>query len=495
MEDAVRHNCGFCVAHTLHDAYSFIRSLQHRGREAAGIAAVGEGRIDVIKWAGGVDRFDITDLHKIFPSPHYHTYMAHVRYATRGSKDEILDDAHPHVLGGQVEERGSHILIRDCEMAAVHNGQVDLSHFTDLDLSRTKSSCDTEALLYLYRRDGEHEFLRKVPGAYSMAIADWRKRDVIVMRDRTGIKPGVLGWKDGKYGVASEDIAFRKNGGDFIEDLDPGAIYYLSPEGDFSKESIVEPQRSHCFFEWNYIADVDSNLNHLSARRVREVLGEILAEEFSPDDADVVTFLPRCPEVAARSYARSTGLPFLPMFYKMRGERSFQGSNAQDRKHSIDSNLHVLPGLRQQLAGKTVVLIDDSIVRGNNSIRARELLYEQLGVKKAYLVSYTPPIGIVADDGIPRGCMFGVDMPPNPPEGDGFIARGRDTDDISRHMGMPVVYVSVPGMLRAFERLGLGGRDLCTYCIGGSHPFAGCEPIGKEADEAQLDLLSDSSGA
>ena len=69
MEDGVRHNCGFCVAHTLHDAYSFIRSLQHRGREAAGIAAVGDGRIDVIKWEGGVDRFDVTDLHKIFPSP------------------------------------------------------------------------------------------------------------------------------------------------------------------------------------------------------------------------------------------------------------------------------------------------------------------------------------------------------------------------------------------------------------------------------------------
>ncbi|HCL29748.1 MAG TPA: hypothetical protein DIC52_15075 [Candidatus Latescibacteria bacterium] len=493
MEDAVRHNCGFCVAHTLHDAYSFLRSLQHRGREAAGIAAVGEGRIDVIKWAGGVDRFDVTDLHKIFPSPNYHTYMAHVRYATRGSKEKILDDAHPHVLGGQVEDRGNHILIRDCEMAAVHNGQVDLSHFSDVDLSRSKSSCDTEALLYMYRRDGEHEFLRKVPGAYAMAIADWRKRDVIVMRDRTGIKPGVLGWKDGKYGVASEDIAFRKNGGDFIEDLDPGAIYYLSPEGDFSKESIIEPQRAHCFFEWNYIADVDSNLNHLSVRRVREVLGEILAEEFRPPDADVVTFLPRCPEVAARSYARSVGLPFVPMFYKMRGERSFQGSNAEDRKQSIDSNLHVLPGMRSQVAGKTVVLIDDSIVRGNNSLRARDLLYEQLGVKKAYLVSYTPPIGILPDDGIARGCMFGVDMPPNPPAGEGFIARGRDTEQISQKMGMPVIYVSVPGMLRAFQHLGLENDDLCTYCIGGDHPFAGCGPLAKEEVKDQLDLLSISS--
>ena len=114
MSERVRHNCGFCVGHTLHDAYSFIRSLQHRGREAAGIAAVGESGIDVIKWEGGVDRFDVTDLHKIFPSPCYPTYMAHVRYATRGRKDQILLDAHPHTLGGHVESRGNHILIRDC---------------------------------------------------------------------------------------------------------------------------------------------------------------------------------------------------------------------------------------------------------------------------------------------------------------------------------------------------------------------------------------------
>ena len=494
MEDAVRHNCGFCVAHTLHDAYSFIRSLQHRGREAAGIAAVGEGRIDVIKWAGGVDRFDITDLHKIFPSPKYHTYMAHVRYATRGRKDEILADAHPHVLGGQIEDRGNHILIRDCEMAAVHNGQIDFDHFHDLDLSRAKSSCDTEALLYLYRRDGEHNFLRTVPGAYTLAIADWRKRDVLVLRDRTGIKPGVLGWKDGKYGVASEDIAFRKNGGEFIEDLDAGSVYYLTPEGDYSKEPLIDEQPAHCFFEWNYVADVDSIINQISVRRVREILGEILAEEFSPSDVDIVTFLPRCPEVAARSYAKKRGLPFLPIFYKMRGERSFQGSTAQDRKRSIDDNLHLLPGLRPQLAGKTVILIDDSIVRGNNSLRARDLLYEELGVKKAYLVSYTPPIGIVPGDGIPRGCMFGVDMPPDPPAGDGFIARGREPRQISEKMGMPVVYISIAGMKRAYERLGLDANRLCTYCIGGDHPFRDRQALETGAVD-QLDLLSTPSRA
>ena len=490
----VRHNCGFCVAHTLHDAHRFIRSLQHRGREAAGMAAVGDGRIDVIKWEGGVDLFDITDLHKIFPSPNYHTYMAHVRYATRGRKDQILEDAHPHVVGGRVEDRGNHIMIWDCEMAAVHNGQVDREYFREsVGDMQLHSSCDTEGLLHLYRRYGEYGFMNQVPGAYSMAIADKRNRDVIVMRDRTGLKPAVLGWKDGKYGVASEDIAFRKNGGEYIEDLDPGAVYYLTPEGEYSKEQVVEPDLAHCFFEWNYITDVDSIINGASVRRLRESLGKLLAEEFQPDDLDLVTFLPRCPEMAARSYAKAMGVEFQPVFYKMRGERSFQGTTAGDRKKSIDQNLHLLPGMKDQLEGKTVVLLDDSIVRGNNSKRARYLLYEEAGVAKAYLASYTPPIGIVGNDGIPRGCMFGVDMPPDPPKGEEFIARGRGPSEISAKMGMPVVYLSVEKMLKAYQQAGILKQDLCTYCIGGRHPLEGCSSLKTEAAKAQLSLLEGGS--
>ncbi len=489
MAEGIRHNCGFCVAHTLHDAYSFIRSLQHRGREAAGIAAVGDGRIDVIKWAGGVDRFDVTDLHKIFPSPSYHTYMAHVRYATRGRKDQILADAHPHVVGGQVEARGNHILISNCELAAVHNGQVDRQFYENISPDQVQSSCDTEALLYIYRQRGEYDFLRQIPGAFSMAIADVRKRDVISLRDRSGIKPAVLGWKDGKYGVASEDIAFRKNGGEYIEDLEPGTIYYLTPEGDYTKQKLLDPMPAYCFFEWNYITDVDSRINGVSVRRIREALGEALAEEFHPDDVDLVTYLPRCPEVAARAYAKKAGLQFDTVFYKMRGERSFLGTTAAERRKSIGENLHLLPGKSDELEGKTVILLDDSIVRGNNSKRARQLLYEGCKVKKAYLVSYTPPIGIVGQDGIPRGCTFGVDMPPDPPPGDEFIARGRTQDEISRTMEMPVVYISLRSMFKAFERAGIPEANLCTYCIGGKYPFADYAtglPVGASA---QLDLL------
>ena len=181
------HNCGLAVAHTLHDTYSLIKSLQHRGREATGMAAIGEERIDVIKWKGPVNRFDITDLHKIFPSPKYHTFMAHVRYATRGRKDKILEDAHPNVIGGKSEKKGDLEIILDCDMAIVHNGQVNPEYLKEVNMESLTTGCDTEALLHLFKEKGEYDILRNIPGAYTVAIADKRRKDVIVLRDRTGI--------------------------------------------------------------------------------------------------------------------------------------------------------------------------------------------------------------------------------------------------------------------------------------------------------------------
>ena len=117
-------------------------------------------------------------------------------------------------------------------------------------------------------------------------------------------------------------------------------------------------------------------------------------------------------------------------------------------------------------------------------------LYEEAGVGQAYLVSYTPPIGIIGDDGVPRGCTFGVDMPQDPPPGDEFIARGRTAEAIGAAMGMPVIYLSRQGMLDAFVRAGLPERDLCTYCIGGRMPFEAAGSLVQIGDRPQLDLVA-----
>ncbi len=470
----IRHNCGLCVAHTLHDAYAFIRTLQHRGRDATGIAAVGDDRIDVIKWEGSVDRVDLVDLHKIFPSPKYHTYMAHVRYATRGSKDALLSEAHPHVLGGRTEHNENHLLIRDCDMAAVHNGQVDDEYLKGVNRNLMDTGCDTEALLHVFRDKGEFEFLRSIPGAYTIAMAERGRSGVVVLRDRTGIKPGVLGWKDGKYCVTSEDIALRKNGAEFIEDLDCGAAYYFAPDGSYRKQQVVDPEPAHCFFEWNYIADRDTILQGIYVKRLRRALGETLAREYTPTSAHLTTYLPRSPEDAAMGYAKATGIAFQPLFYKLRGERAFQGPTADERKTSIYRNLYVLPHTDKSVRGRSVVVIDDSVVRGNNIRREKELL-DEVGAGSVCHLNYTPPIGIRGDDGVPRGCMFGVDMGPT----DDFLARDRTPEQINEELGLQIVYISPTGMLNTFERMGMPRGDLCTYCIGGCHPFKQVKPIEK----------------
>ncbi len=475
---SLEHNCGLVVARTLHDAYNFIYSLQHRGRDAVGIAAVGEDRIDVLKWTGSVRSFDKTDLHRLFDGVDYHTFIAHVRYATRGSKngDSLLESAHPVVVGGEEHRRKDHVIIRNCDAVAVHNGQVAERYFDGMDLSGLKSDGDSEKLLHLYMKRGMNELVRSVPGAYTLVVADRKHRGVMAVRDRTGIKPGVLGLKDTKYIIASEDIAFRENGGIAVGEMTPGVIYHLSPDGKYSTEKVSTPNSKRCFFEWNYISSAHSNLGGVNVLSLRSKLGEKLAEEFTFENVDFVTFVPRCPEPAARSYAAVLGIPFKDdVFYKKNSERAFQGPSAMERKNSIDSNLHLKDGIRDVIGGKTVVVIDDSTIRGTNAVCVRKLLYEEAGVKEAFLLNYTPQIGIIGSDGIARGCEYGVDMPPMENEDHKFIARRRNVEEISAEIGMPVRFISVRGMLDVFHGFGIPEEDLCTFCIGGEHPFKNLE--------------------
>ncbi|MDO8460273.1 MAG: hypothetical protein Q7S74_04145, partial [Nanoarchaeota archaeon] len=393
----------------------------------------------------------------------YHTYMAHNRYKTNGELNYILSGAHPQVIGGKIEERGDHVFITNCEMAAVHNGQIDIDRGRyGLD----DKCCDTLGLLHFYRENGEDEIIKRIPGSYTFAIADAKKEGVIVARDSHGIKPGFLGIKDGKYYVASESTAFRDNGGELVDDLIPGSVYYLTPDGSYQKKMVVEPKPQECFFEWNYIAHPHSVLNNLPVRTVRKALGIRLAQEFRPKDIDLVTFVPRCPEIAAQAYADATGVKFLPLFYKIRGERSFQGPTKEERLESINKNLYLIRGL-DNLSGKNVLVVDDSLIRGNVVKRVWALL-KNAGVKKGYFASYTPPIGIIGDDNAARGCMFGVDMPPN----DNFIARGKTLEQISQEVGMEVYYLSKKGMFEVYGNLAKNPKDLCSFCIGGKHPFS-----------------------
>jgi amidophosphoribosyltransferase len=478
MGEIIDDKCGIYLAHSLDDGYKMGKFLQHRGRGGAGIAGVGEGRIDVVKWVGNVTSFDINDMYKLFPTEnHYHFFIGHVRYPTKGIKENSPLDAHPHVVGGNISNKGSHIIIEDCDAIIVHNGQVNERYFKDIDKSKLTTNCDSEALLHYYLKYGEEEMLNKIPGSYTAIIADKKREEAIVLRDKTGIKPGSIGWKDGKHQVASEDRAFFRNNGKTIEEIKPGSVYYFNIDGSYRRGYNIPPEPNLCFFCFNYLAHHESTIQGVSVNNLRFVLGEELGEEFMEkygnEKIDFVGYLPRCPEPAARGFSSLTGIPFLDIFYKMRDERAFQGPNHDERKNSIEKNLNLTPNAVRKLKEKTVVVIDDSIVRGTNIRQARKLLYEQAGVKKAFFISYTPPIGIIGEDGIERGCEYGVDMPKD----DSFIARNekerrnKTTEEISNEVKMPILYLSKQGMERAYNKSGLSLENMCHYCIGGEKPF------------------------
>jgi len=469
VEEKVRHNCGIAVAHSLEELYNLLRYLQHRGREAAGIAGIGE-TIDVIKWIGKVERFDLIDLEKILPGNKFHTFIGHVRYATLGAKSKLLEDAHPHVVGGTEDFRGDHIIIKNCDSVIIHNGQVNDTEIIKL----ANGGCDSFGLLKYYKKHGEVELIKNIIGAYTLVIANKDSDELIIMRDRLGIRPGVIGVKNEKHVFASEDIAIRRSHMTVIANMEPGTIYYLANNGNIRKNHIISANSKMCFFENNYIGHVDSVLNNIPNKRLRNELGRELYKEFPFNDADIITYLPRCPEPAARTYAEVSNKRFLPVFYKISAERAFQGSNSTDRQNSIIKNLHLLPDMENQLKNKIVVLIDDSTIRGNNVAHAIELL-KNAGVKKIYHLNYTPKVGPVGKDGTLHGCIYGVDMPPE----DNFVVRknvngkitNRTNEEICKATNTNTYFLSYEGLLNCFEKCGLPKEHLCTFCIGGKKPF------------------------
>jgi len=478
----VTHNCGFAVAPTLHTIYALLKDLQHRGKEVVGIGGISRsGGIDVIKWRGLVEAFDLRDLDGLLPRQDYHTFIGHVRYATRGQKEHVLDEGHPHVIGGTRVDCGTHIYMYDADAAIVHNGQVDMTLLEKhIDRAALRTGCDTEALLYYYKNTNERAVLANIPGSFTMAIADRTKKDVMILRDRTAIKPGVLSFKDGKYIVTSEDIAAKKNGAEIIEHLEPGVVYYLTPDGQYRKERVVpslECTIQHCFFEGNYIADKDSEIvEGVPVGTLRRYLGEELAREFGHVKADVAVYVPRCPQGAARAFSSATGITLDEhILYKRRGsDRSFFGSTPAERESSIGGNLNLNPQKIPMLRGATIIVVDDSTIRGNVARRVIRL-FDSAGVKSLHYLNYTPRQGIIGDDGNPRGCMMGVDMPLD----DDFIARNRTAKEIGDYlreqtgaaMEVHMHYLSVDGMFRAFERLGQKREQFCHFCIGGPKPF------------------------
>ncbi len=449
---SLRDKCGVGFVNSCLDAYGMLRGLEHRGEETTGIAGMKDKEIYAMRWLGKVYNKNYEDIEKIRGEQ----FAIHTRYATQGSKDEILRDAHPITLDGydslSTEKQTS--FTKDASSAIVYNGQV-----VGDKIFPNEIESDTELLLRTYKEYGIHKLMEEIPGSYSMIILD--EGNVIGCRDRYGIKPLWYGKKDGLPVLCSEDFPIKKIGGKPIREVDPGEMVYIE-DGKVSFEKVVEPEEKFCFFEKNYLSNPNSTFKGRKNWDTRKSLGEKLAEEFEIE-ADIVMDVPNTGKPYAIGYSEKSGIRYLPELKKKKFQRSFIQSTKEKRRKSIKENLYF--ERPEILHEKRVVFVDDSIIRGNVLERVIEIS-EEAGVEKIYYLSGTPPVG--RDENC--FCCYGVDMPKN----DEFIMRryGNEREIekyLSEKYGIPfeLDYISQKGLFDV-----LGDQDkYCKQCITGEKPI------------------------
>ncbi len=419
--------------------------MQHRGQESAGIATY-EGRMHVVKGMGLVHEvFNELNLRYLRGN----VGIGHVRYSTEGAS--IEENAQPIYL-----YTPSH------EIAVAHNGEIvnvaELREFLGSMGSGFTTRSDSEVIARLISYEvtkrgiigGLKETVRRLRGSFSLAILIDNR--LFAIRDPFGIRPLALGSIDGGYGVASESVAFDSLGGRFIRDVQPGEIVEITPEGFETHHVFRRKHVAHCMFEYVYFARADSVIDGRCVYEVRRNIGRILARE-QPTDADFVVPVPDSGRAHAIGYSEESGIPYAEGLMKNRYvERTFILPSQESRVREITMKLNPV---RSVVNGKRIVLVDDSIVRGNTMRKLIGMLREA-GAREVHVRIGSPPI--IAP------CYLGIDMKTR----DQFIASGRSVEEIARVLGADSLgYISIDGLV---EAIGIPKEDLCLGCLTGEYP-------------------------
>ncbi|MBN2963988.1 amidophosphoribosyltransferase [Sulfurospirillum sp. T05] len=375
-------------------AYYALFAMQHRGQEATGISTSNGSSIKTVKRRGLVtDVFD-EEAFKLLQGA---MAVGHNRYSTAGSASVL--DAQPVTASYQLGE-----------ISIVHNGNLVNKNEVRSRLIEEgaifQSSMDTENIIHLIARSQQErlqdrivEALEAIKGAYSLLILSRHK--MFAIRDRYGVRPLSLGkLPDGGYIVASETCAFDLVGAEFVRDIRPGEMVIFE-EGKKAPRSVqlFEPDPRICAFEYIYFARPDSIIEGKNVYQVRQRMGRALAKE-SASKADLVIPVPDSGVAAALGYAKESGIPFeMAIVRNHYVGRTF--IEPTQKMRDLKVKLKLSP-MRSVLEGKSVVVIDDSIVRGTTSKQIVRLL-KSVGVKEVHLKIAAPPIK--------HPCRYGIDTP------------------------------------------------------------------------------------
>jgi amidophosphoribosyltransferase len=476
--DRLREECGVFGIYGHPDAAAItalgLHALQHRGQEAAGIVSYDGQRFHSERRLGLVgDTFSRREIIDRLPGM---LAMGHVRYSTTG--ETILRNVQP--LFSEINTGG---------FAVGHNGNLTNGLTLRRQLVRDgaimQSTTDTEVIVHLLARSSRNRFidrfieaLRQIEGAYSLVALTNKK--LVGARDPLGIRPLVLGELDGCPILASETCALDIIGARHVRDIENGEIVVFSEEGAQSIKPFPPVPPRPCIFEYIYFARPDSVVGGLSVYKIRKNLGHQLAQE-ARAEADVVVPVPDSGVPAALGYAQSSGIPFeLGIIRNHYVGRTFIQPTQAIRESGVKLKHNAN---RAVVAGKRIVLIDDSLVRGTTSKKIVRMMREA-GATEVHFRIASPPIT--------HPDYYGIDTP----ERDNLLAANHSVEEMRQIIGADsLAFLSIDGIYRA---MGEKKRDparpqFTDHCFTGEYPTGLTDQSAHETSPRQLSLLAEAS--
>jgi amidophosphoribosyltransferase len=427
--------------------YYGLYALQHRGQESAGIAVSDGEHILVTKEMGLVNQvFD----NRRMAGLQGHLAIGHVRYSTTGAS--TWTNAQPAF---KVSDAGRSI-------ALGHNGNLVATEALAADLGPRGAACTSDSDLLatlLADRAGVTsgplddiiaDTCARIRGAYCLTIMD--ETTIYGVRDPHGVRPLVLGEIDGGYVLASETAALDITGARLVREIAPGELVAIDADGVRSQR-FAPATPSFCVFEYVYLARPDHRTSETSVYAARRRMGQLLAWE-SPADADLVIPVPDSGLAAAAGYSQASGIPYAEGLVKNRYVgRTFIQPSQSLRQLGIRLKLNPL---RDVLDGQRLVVVDDSIVRGNTSRQLVRMLRES-GATEVHLRIPSPPVR--------HPCYYGVDMATR----EELLASDRSIDEICAFLEADsLAYLSLEALTRATRR---PATSLCRACFDGDYPI------------------------
>ncbi|MCM8775154.1 MAG: amidophosphoribosyltransferase [Candidatus Omnitrophica bacterium] len=440
-------------------AYMGLFALQHRGEEAAGICSSDGKDLRVYKNRGLVDEVFTEEHLAKLPG---HIAIGHTRYSTTGPSTRV--NAQPYRVD---YSRG--------QIAVAHNGNLVNAQILRAEFeaqgSIFGSTMDSEIFIHLIARPPYRSIeeaiegsLPRVEGAYSLVILTETK--LIGIRDPYGFRPLCFGKLGPSYVLASETCAFDLLEANYLRDVEPGEVLVIDENGPRSYFPFKDHPRklAQCIFEYVYFARPDSTIFGENVALVRERLGRNLAKE-QPAKADIVIAVPDSGNFAALGYSRESGIPLAHGFTRNHYiGRTFINPTPSDRSLRVKIKLNPI---RQVVAGKNVVVVDDSIVRGNTA-KSRVRLLRQAGAREVHMRISCPPHV--------SPCFYGIDFPSK----EELLACRSGIEEIKRFLKVDSIgYLSLDGMLSAANQ---DKKNFCEACFSGNYPT----PLFDEMDKFKL---------